>query len=40
LSLAAQVWQPIRAMRLRYVPLLMVYFAYGALGVVDISCDL
>ena len=23
---------PIRAMRLRYLPLLMVYFAYGALG--------
>jgi hypothetical protein len=27
-------------MRLRYLPLLMVYFAYGALGVVDISRDL
>jgi hypothetical protein len=37
---AAQLLQPIRAMRLRYVPLLMVYFAYGALGVIDISRDL
>jgi hypothetical protein len=27
-------------MRLRYLPLLMVYFSYGALGVVDISRDL
>jgi hypothetical protein len=27
-------------MRLRYVPLLMVYFAYGALGVIDISRDM
>lgn len=32
--------QPVRAMRLRYLPLLMVYFSYGALGVVDISRDL
>ena len=40
MSLATQLLQPIRAMRLRYVPLLMVYFAYGALGVVDISRDL
>jgi len=40
LSLATQLLQPIRAMRLRYVPLLMVYFAYGATGVVDISRDL
>lgn len=31
--------QPIRALRLRYVPLLMVYFAYGALGVIDVTRD-
>jgi hypothetical protein len=28
---------PIRAFRLRYLPLLMVYFAYGALGIITIS---
>lgn len=28
---------PIRAFRLRYLPLLMVYFAYGALGIVTIA---
>jgi MFS family permease len=31
--------QPIRALRLKYVPLLMVYFAYGALGVIDVTRD-
>ena len=31
--------QPPRALRLRYVPLLMVYFAYGALGVIDVTRD-
>ncbi len=39
-NLAAHLLQPIRAMRLRYLPLLMVYFSYGALGVIDISRDL
>ena len=28
---------PIRAMRLRYLPLLMIYHAYGALGLVTIA---
>src|SRR5262247_1837946 len=28
---------PIRAMRARYLPLLMVYFAYGALGLTGIA---
>jgi hypothetical protein len=32
--------QPVRALRFRYVPLLMVYFAYGALGVIDVSRDI
>lgn len=27
-------------MRLRYLPLLMVYFSYGALGIIDISRDM
>jgi hypothetical protein len=35
----ADLLQPIRALRLRYVPLLMVYFAYGALGVIDVTRD-
>jgi BT1 family len=30
---------PIRAMRLRYLPLLMIYYAYGALGLVGIAED-
>ena len=28
---------PIRAFRLRYLPLLMVYFAYGALGLIAVA---
>ncbi len=35
--LRAAVIAPIKAMRLRYLPLLMVYFAYGALGLVGIA---
>jgi MFS family permease len=35
--LRAAVVAPVRAMRLRYLPLLMVYFAYGALGLVGIA---
>lgn len=31
------VLTPIRAFRLRYLPLLMVYFAYGALGLITIA---
>jgi MFS family permease len=33
------LFQPIRALKLRYVPLLMIYFAYGALGVIDVTRD-
>jgi hypothetical protein len=32
--------RPIRALRLSYVPLLMVYFAYGALGIIDVTRDM
>ncbi len=32
--------RPIRAFRWKYLPLLMVYFAYGALGLIDISRDM
>lgn len=38
-GVAIDLLQPIRALRLRYVPLLMVYFAYGALGVIDVTRD-
>jgi hypothetical protein len=33
----ASVMQPIKACRARYVPLLMVYFAFGALGLIDVT---
>jgi MFS family permease len=32
--------RPVRAVRRAYVPLLMVYFAYGALGIIDVSRDM
>ena len=32
--------RPILAFRLGYVPLVMVYFAYGALGLIDVTRDL
>jgi hypothetical protein len=34
------ILRPIRAFRLRYVPVVMVYFAYGALGLIDVTRDL
>jgi MFS family permease len=34
------VLRPIQAFRLRYVPVVMVYFAYGALGLIDVTRDL
>src|SRR3989337_2515844 len=36
-KLKASLLTPIRAMRLRYLPLLMIYYAYGALGLVAIA---
>jgi len=35
--LEAAILTPIRAFRLHYLPLLMVYFAYGALGIITIA---
>jgi len=35
--LEAALLNPIRAFRLRYLPLLMVYFAYGALGLISVA---
>ncbi len=36
----ANLLRPIRAIRLHYVPLLLVYFAYGALGIIDVTRDM
>lgn len=40
LSLRDAFVRPLLALRLRYAPLLLVYFSYGALGLIDISRDL
>jgi MFS family permease len=32
--------RPIQSFRLRYVPVVMVYFAYGALGLIDVTRDM
>src|SRR5438045_9382405 len=34
------ILRPIRAFQLSYVPVVMVYFAYGALGLIDVTRDL
>jgi MFS family permease len=34
------ILRPIRSFRLRYVPVVMVYFAYGALGLIDVTRDM
>src|SRR5262245_46661901 len=36
----ANLLRPIQAFKLVYLPLLMVYFAYGALGLIDVSRDM
>jgi hypothetical protein len=36
---ATDLLQPLRALRPKYVPLLMVYFSFGALGVIDVTRD-
>jgi hypothetical protein len=38
--LRESVTRPIRAFKLNYVPVVMVYFAYGTLGLVDVTRDL
>jgi hypothetical protein len=40
LKLVEGLMQPVRAYRPAYLPLLMVYFAYGALGIIDVSRDM
>jgi MFS family permease len=39
-ALRATILRPIAAVRPHYAPLLLVYFSYGALGLIDISRDL
>ena len=36
-QLETALFNPIRAFRLRYLPLLMIYFAYGALGLIAVA---
>ncbi len=41
----ASVWhdnvaRPVRALKTAYLPLLLVYFAYGALGIIDVARDM
>jgi MFS family permease len=38
--LRESITRPIRAFKLNYVPVVMVYFAYGTLGLVDVTRDL
>src|SRR5215510_7881163 len=33
------ILRPIQSFRLAYVPVVMVYFAYGALGLIDVTRD-
>lgn len=39
MGLLESLMRPIRAFRPAYVPLVMVYFAYGALGLIDVARD-
>src|SRR5262249_56583064 len=39
-GLLQSILRPLRAFRLPYVPVVMVYFAYGALGLIDVTRDL
>jgi len=40
LSLSENLLRPIQAFRPAYLPLIMVYFAYGALGLIDVTRDM
>ena len=39
-ALRDSLLRPIQSFRLTYLPVLMVYFAYGALGLIDVSRDM
>lgn len=36
----SNIARPIQAFRRRYLPVVMVYFAYGALGLIDVTRDM
>ena len=40
MTLVSNLLRPIKSLRAAYFPLAMVYFAYGALGLIDVSRDL
>jgi hypothetical protein len=40
LAFVENLLRPIRSFRLHYLPVMMVYFAYGALGVIDVTRDM
>ena len=40
MNLVTNLLRPIQAFRLIYLPLVMVYFAYGALGIIDVTRDM
>ncbi len=40
MSVVSSLLRPIQSFRAAYVPLVMVYFAYGALGLIDVTRDL
>ena len=40
MNLVSSLLRPIQAFRTAYLPLVMVYFAYGALGLIDVTRDL
>jgi len=40
LDFLSNIARPIQAFRLRYLPVVMVYFAYGALGLIDVTRDM
>lgn len=40
MKLIDDILRPVRAFRPAYLPLVMVYFAYGALGIIDVTRDL
>jgi hypothetical protein len=39
-AVAAALLRPLRSFRLAYLPLVMIYFAYGALGLIDVTRDM
>ncbi len=40
MSLISSILGPLQAFRFAYLPLVMIYFAYGALGIIDVTRDM